>query len=97
VAKPESNVAIRIKSDRSPTATKYKLDITCTNPGMIYFLNTISKDYMDAASLADMKKRLDRTAAGSALFEQVGYKIIEKGGVYQTIEFKMMTNQIHSF
>ena len=62
---------------------------------MIYYYNTIAKDYTEVSNLSEMKTRL--TSSGSTLFEQAGYQIIDTQDVYQTIEFNTWANQIHTF
>jgi len=64
---PENPVMIKIKTDRAPTPIKYKLEVTCTLPGMIYYYNTMEKDYSEVTDLAEMKKRL--SSPYSTLFE----------------------------
>ena len=86
---------IKIKTDRAPTPIKYKLEVTCTLPGMIYYYNTMEKDYSEVTDLAEMKKRL--SSPYSTLFEQAGYQILDTADVYQTIEFDTWANQNHIF
>jgi hypothetical protein len=62
---------VKIKTDRDPSPIKYKLEVTCSLPGIIYYYNTMAKDYSEATDLAQMKERL--TKPYSSLFEQAGY------------------------